>query len=323
MSDSRETGPPQAPPPERDARFQVLGTLGAGRLSPLVAEQIGPGALRRRVVLARPWPADLLGRAHALDPECWALPEQVVHTAAGARAVVGLRGLADLDACWEALGAPGEGVRRALATAVLDALRPLHQAGLGHGALSGATIRLVSDGGIVLVQPVGGTPEQDREALADALELEALGEAGTRGAVAEWLGDVELPLQIGPHPLVGTALVPQREAPRTGPPSKDPRLALIGAFIATLSGAMAWMYAQPVSGAVVVSSGDGHGLEVECEEGSAHSGLGPIELPTGVSRCRVFVYGERDTIRPASLDARFPGIYRCRVVGGGLQCAAP
>ena len=107
-----------------------------------------------------------------------------------------------------------------------------------------------------------------------------------------------------------------------GPRGKDPRLATIGVFIAVLSGAMAWMYAQPAERAVVVESVDGTSLGVECADGSAHSELGTLRVPLGAQQCAIFVYGGNGSSGRVTLDARLPGRYRCRVVEGELECVA-
>ena len=307
--------------PERDARFQVHGTLGAGRFSPLVAEQQGPGALRRRVVLARPWPAALEAVVPHLT-EAWACPEQTVHTAAGPRAVVAWRAPADLDTWWAARGAPPERAQAELREAVLRALIPLHERGLAHGDLSGATIRLQASGQVVLVQPTGGSPELDHRALSELFDLdEPSPHPHERGLVA-WLGDSAPSQPVMPHALSGSLLIPERSAPVKGPSKRDPKLAAIGVFIALMSAGLAWRYAQTAPRAVEVVLDAPHTLGVECAEGTAQSELGAVSVPLGSQRCAIFVYGGDGSFGRVTLDARLPGRYRCRVVGGELECAA-
>lgn len=156
-------------------RYRVIGALGGGGFAPLLAEAIFPDGYARRVVLHRPGPAEAWALASVISPHVVA-EEGRVETSQGRFAVSPWVGGADLDALLEG-GLPP----RARAELLLQAARGLRSAeaaGVAHGALSGATLR-VDPSGTVRLLGFRGAGASDRE------ELWELGRAGDEDLPSE------------------------------------------------------------------------------------------------------------------------------------------
>lgn len=241
-------------------RYRVLGALGRGGFAPLLADAIFPDGYARRVVLHRPGPPEAWRLASVISPHVVA-EEGRVETSHGRFAVSPWVGGSDLDALIER-GLPP----RARADLLLQAVRGLsaaEAAGVAHGALTGASVR-VDPSGTVRLLGFRGAGASDRADLwelvrADAEdlppELAALlaappvswSEAERRLAAliprlpGEPLADIaaagaEVPLH--PHPLVGAEL---QETPPPPPMPARVRVAATAALtllLGLLAGAL-------------------------------------------------------------------------------------
>lgn len=226
---------------------RVLGALGRGTFAPLLAEAVHPDGYTRRVVLHRPGPTEAWPLASVASPHLVCEEGRLV-TPEGRFAVSPFTGGADLDALLER-GLPDR-ARAELLRQALRGLRAAAGAGVSHGALTGAMIR-VDPSGTVRLLGFRGRGDSDLEELWDLVRPEAPAPAlealfaRTPGSYDEALERVETlwptlegpslqqivsavgePL-LHPHPLTGAEL---REAPPPQPMPAKVRVAATAAL---------------------------------------------------------------------------------------------
>lgn len=288
----------------------MLGALGGGALAPLLAEQSGGGS-KRLVVLTRASEGieALAGVGHAGI----VAPHEVVDTAAGRLAVTVFVPGFDLDELGEL---PAE-VACAILQEVRGILDAVHQAGLAHGGLTPASVRVGPDGRVRLVGFRGGDPERDAvalEELAEVLDAE-LPSAAAPSVLGVYLAERGPPPspQLEVHPASGMVLRPG--APQATPKA---RVASIAA-LTLLLGLGAGVFLRPVPVVVEVEVPGASVVVVECPGiGLRVEASGPrVRVPDAEGSCTVSASGGGTGV----LDVDRAGRYRCSDVGGQLRCA--
>ncbi len=207
--------------------WRILGGLGEGRFAPLLAEEVH-GERVRRVVLHRP--TALFGVVAAgvvADEAILELPEGMW---AVSRYVPGW----DVDAV---LAAHPNGIPEPALTELFVGVQRSLRAG-GHGALSGATVRITPQGDVFVL---GFRDGEDAGVLAELRESWAGPGAGTLVEVMAALSTT--PAELIPHPLSGKIL--SRGEMRSAVPNKVRNAAFAGVTL-VLGLAAGWFLAGGV-----------------------------------------------------------------------------
>lgn len=295
--------------------FHVVGALGEGRFSPLLASREGPGGLQRRVVLARPRDREVYGEG---GPG-YALPDDLLTTPEGTWSVWPWVEGADLEEAVEARGPIAAETCARLVAGIEACLAALHASGRAHGALDARAVRVDAEGGLTLVGARGGPEERDREAM-DALGAWLEEQVAAEGA--SWKAWCAAPLPrpaLGAHPLSGRRL--PRAAPAAPQVPPKARLAAVAALALFLGAGAGASYAQPRALAEVRGP-TGAALRLTCPEIEA---LGPeaVWAAPQAGSCTVTVTEASGMLWSAPLTLTRAGTYRCVVQESALRCFGP
>ena len=327
--------------------FRVVGALGRGPASPLLAEILVEDQVVDRVVLGRPADPAVAARVRGLGASALVVEREVVETNRGRWGVTPLVVGADVMQLRESLGAPWpEGAALALARRVVGHLRRLHDAGLGHGALDAGCLRLEPGARVQVLGARGGHESDDVRALVDIIEelvatdaegvpdrvralleaelddlaslAEALGPARAEDTRA--LADLAVPaeVEVVPHALTGAILAPEGEG--GGSPPRV-QIAAIGALTLVLGlGAgwalAGWGVAAPPEPEVVVPGATEVRLDCDPQvQGGERLGIDAPRV------CRVIATMQDGTTATGDLDGSPLGRYQCVRGDGGLRCS--
>lgn len=119
-------------------------------------------------------------------------------------------------------------------------------------------------------------------------------------------------------PLAGAVLTHQPvEAPTAGTPDKVV-VARISALVLVLGLAAGALLSSQLAGGTVVLTADAPEISLICADQTLTARPARLEVPTRATRCRVRLGGSDGE---TDLDMRRPGLYRCVVSEGGVQCA--
>lgn len=321
-----------------DRTLEILGALSEDLDAPLLARRVGTDRL---IVLAPSVPSQVLAALGALaDPRIVA-PFDEINVEGRPFALVehvGFLDLYQLDTGARLL--PGQALYLICRAATL--LARAHEAGVAHGGLSPASLRLLPDGDLCIVGARGGSLASDVRALREIAErllrVHELGELPPRlqGLLQEWPAEMPAVVEhlsdhaataldleglrapdpaLYAHPLQGQQLKLEPAGPAPVPPKV--RVAGIGAITLLLGLAggfyLGWSPVGPLEVSVIGLSD----VEITCEPIRASDSVLKLQAP---ARCRVT--GERPSGEAftGELDIMMSGRYVCRTTEGALRC---
>lgn len=309
-----------------ELNYRVLGSLGSGLASPLLAELIQGGQGTERVVLTRPVSGELAGNLLNIPDDVVVLPRRTIQTERGTFGVE--RFVRGCDLAELAQEMRGEHVL-AVIRGVLAALDHLHRLGVGHGGLEASAIRVTPAGHVVLVAVSGGMPEDDFMALDECfLDLElndhlqgSFCDPAWRKsrrthpspAVAWQSEGSEMPdPRVGKHPLSGEGL--SERVSDQGVPSKV-QLAAVGALTLCLGIAFGWyLFRAPPERVPTVEVPGASSVSVNCPPAM------PRPVAGQIPGCVVTASFPDGSTQRAPLGSSTSGAYRCTMPAGRLQC---
>lgn len=316
---------------------QVLGALGEGLDAPLLVETFPD---KGRLVLAAAGEPALRSALRALGEPRILTPSAVVQ--ADGRELGVFPYVAGLDLYeLDDRGRLSPGIALRLVAKVAALLAIAHEAGIAHGDLSPASVRVLRDGDVCLVGFQGGEPSEDLPALRAIAEhllrvQEAPELAGRLRALLEsWPTTATKLVQVlddhvsaiwsvpslapeNPplfeHPLAGRTVKLSIGAAPSAPPKV--RVAGIAALTLVLGVAGGYSLAWSPAGSPELSVLGASQVQVDCDpvvrEGA--------RLGEQATRCRVIAEMSSGETLHGEVDMTVTGGYLCRPHQGALRC---